>query len=286
MTPGETPVVWLDYLGLWPAAAACLLVGAIAPLAGSLLWLRRQTFLAIALPPVASAACALTALAAALGWLGADPHHHGSLEAAHLLASAVATVVVLVLLAGSGGGERAILWTYCAMSALAVLFVNANPVGETSLLELFNGEAMAIAPQGLARLGGLLAIALAVGVAWKRRLILVSFDPELASVLRLNVRGWNLLLYALVGLTVSLAVHAVGFLAAFSLLLLPTVAVRPFARSLRGVFLAAPICGVSAAGLGFAGACWFDLPVGPACAAAACALCLPGQALSKTMLNR
>jgi ABC-type Mn2+/Zn2+ transport system permease subunit len=270
------PLELSDYLGLWPAAAACLVVGAIAPLAGALLWLRRQTFLAIALPPVASAACALAALVSALGWLGAPSHDHGSMGSAHLLASAGATILVLIALAAAGGGEGAILWTYCTMSALAVLFVNANPVGETSLLELFNGEAMAIGPDGLARLASVLAAALLAGFAFRKRLVLVSFDPELATLLRWNVRGWNLLLYALVGVTVSLAVHAVGFLAAFSLLLLPTVAVRPFARSLRGVFLAAPICGLFAAGLGFAGACWFDLPVGPACAAAACLLCVPG----------
>ncbi len=86
----------------------------------------------------------------------------------------------------------------------------------------------------------------------------------MAITLRKNVVFWDVLLYLLIGLTVSMAVLSVGPLIAFGFLLIPALTAHLFARNMRQFTILASLCGGVAAFLGFWIAYQYDLPVGPA----------------------
>jgi ABC-type Mn2+/Zn2+ transport system permease subunit len=115
----------------------------------------------------------------------------------------------------------------------------------------------------LALTGAMLAMVLAGLGLFHKELLLVSFDRETAITLRKNVVFWDVLLYILIGLTVSMAVLSVGPLIAFGFLLIPALAAHLFARNMRQFTVLASLIGGVAAFVGFWIAYQCDLPIGP-----------------------
>jgi ABC-type Mn2+/Zn2+ transport system permease subunit len=85
----------------------------------------------------------------------------------------------------------------------------------------------------------------------------------MAITLRKNVVFWDVLLYLLIGLTVSMAVLSVGPLIAFGFLLIPALTAHYISRNMRQFMLLASLIGGVAAFVGFYIAYSWDLPVGP-----------------------
>ena len=85
----------------------------------------------------------------------------------------------------------------------------------------------------------------------------------LALTLRKNAVFWDVLLYLVIGLTVSMAVLTVGPLTAFGFLLIPALAVHLFAANMRQFAIYSSILGGAASFLGFYLAYKWDWPVGP-----------------------
>ena len=108
-----------------------------------------------------------------------------------------------------------------------------------------------------------LAVVLAVLGLFHKELLLVSFDRAMAVTLGKNVVFWDVLLYLLIGLTVSMAVLSVGPLIAFGFLLIPALTAHPFARTMRQFTIVASLLGGVSAFVGFWIAYQWDLPVGP-----------------------
>ncbi|MBF0516130.1 MAG: metal ABC transporter permease [Nitrospirae bacterium] len=96
-----------------------------------------------------------------------------------------------------------------------------------------------------------------------KELLLVSFDRELAIILGKNVVFWDMLLYWLIGLTVSMAVLSVGPLTAFGFLLIPALIAHLFAANMRQFAVFACLSGGAVAFIGFWIAYQYDFPVGP-----------------------
>lgn len=84
-----------------------------------------------------------------------------------------------------------------------------------------------------------------------------------AITLRKNVVIWDLVLYRLIGLTVSSAVLSVGPLVAFGFLVIPVLTARLLAANMRQFFILSSLIGGVTALLGFCVAYRFDFPVGP-----------------------
>ncbi|HTS67833.1 MAG TPA: iron chelate uptake ABC transporter family permease subunit [Terriglobia bacterium] len=96
-----------------------------------------------------------------------------------------------------------------------------------------------------------------------KEILFVSFDRAMAATLGKKIVLWDMLLYLLIGLTVSMAVLSVGPLIAFGFLLLPALTSHQFARTMRHFTITASLLGGIALFLGF----WIsydrNLPVGP-----------------------
>jgi ABC-type Mn2+/Zn2+ transport system permease subunit len=128
---------------------------------------------------------------------------------------------------------------------------------------MLKGEVIAVSNVDLVLTAAMLALVLAVLGLFHKELLLVSFDRDMALVLRKNVVYWDVLLYILIGLTVSMAVLSVGPLISFGFLLIPALIAHLFARNMRQFTLISSLIGGASAFVGFYIAYTWDMPVGP-----------------------
>ncbi len=245
-----------------------VLVGFACPLVGVFLVMRRLVFMGVALPQISSTGVAV-ALSLPL-WFGFRLAHHPS-ESAHALAFvgsitfSLAAILVLAVLEQRGRGqpEGRLGTAYVVAAALGILLLAKNPYGEIGWLDMLKGEVITISNFDLALTAGTLALVLVSLGLFYKELLLVSFDREMAIILGKNVVFWDVLLYLMIGLTVSMAVLSVGPLIAFGFLLIPALTAHLFARNMRQFTVLASLIGGVAAFLGFWIAYRWDLPVGP-----------------------
>lgn len=246
-----------------------VLVGLACPLVGLFLVLRRLVFVGVALPQISSTGVAV-ALCVPM-WLGIlQPEHAAHSE--HLLAFAgstffsVSAILIMAFLERRGGGlpEGRLGTAYVVAAALSIVLLSKNRYAEVGWLDLMKGEIITIDNLDLTLTASTLAVVLVVLGLFYKDILLVSFDRTMAVTLRKNIVLWDVLLYMLIGLTVSMAVLSVGPLITFGFLIIPPLTARLFARNMRQFAIFASIIGGISAFIGFCIAYRWDYPVGPA----------------------
>lgn len=245
-----------------------VLIGFACPLIGVFLVLRRLVFMGVALPQISSTGVAI-ALSVPV-WLGAiQPEHAAHKE--HVLAFAgsmifsISAILVLAFLERRGRGlpEGRLGATYVVAAALSIILLSKNRYAEVGWLDLLKGEIITVDNADLLMTAAALALVLFVLGMFQKELLLVSFDKTMAITLGKSVVFWDVLLYLLIGVTVSMAVLSVGPLISFGFLLVPALTAHLFARSMRQFAVSASIIGAVASFAGFCVAYRYDLPVGP-----------------------
>ena len=245
-----------------------IFIGFTCPLVGVFLVVRRLVFMGVALPQISSTGVAV-ALSLPL-WLGFNLAGHGS-QSAHTLAfvgSITFSLTAILMLAflergGRGLPEGRLGTAYVVASALSILILSKNPYGEIGWLDMLKGEVITISNFDLVLTAATLTIVIAALALFHKEILLVSFDREMALTLRKNVIFWDVLLFLLIGLTVSMAVLSVGPLIAFGFLLIPPLLAHLFAHNMRQFTVLASLIGGAVAFFGFWIAYQYDLPVGP-----------------------
>ena len=255
-----------DFL-LRDALVGSVLLGLVCPLVGVYFLLRRMIFLGVALPQLSAAGIGLAFLlySELIG-----RHQHG-VEGERLLALGGAfavTMVGLVTLAALERGGRVMVearigTVFALASAATMLFVAVDPFGEAEMVNLLKGDIIATTSSSLGLLTVVLAIVTVLLFAFRKELLLVSFDREMAIVLGKRAELWDALLYLLIGLTISLGVMNAGPLVTFGFLVIPPLTARLVTRRMLTFSLAASALGGAAAFLGFWAAYGLDLPLGP-----------------------
>ena len=245
-----------------------VLIGFACPLVGVFLVMRRLVFMGVALPQISSTgvACALSLPL----WLGFNLASHGP-HSAHALAFAgsisfsLTAILVLAFLERRGRGqpEGRLGTAYVVAAGLSILLLSKNPYGEIGWLDMLKGEVITISNFDLVLTAATLTLVLTALGLFHKELLLVSFDREMAIILRKNVVFWDILLYLLIGLTVSMAVLSVGPLISFGFLLIPALIAHLFAHNMRQFTMLASLVGGAVAFFGFWIAYQYDLPVGP-----------------------
>lgn len=245
-----------------------LLVGLACPLVGVFLVLRRLAFLGVALPQISSTGVAL-ALSLHV-WFGpAHSHDHGTNQTVAFIGAFTFSLLAVIALAflerrRDGRTDGRLGAAYVVATAVSILLLAKCPQAEQSWLTLFKGEIIAVTTGELWQTFVLLALMLTV-LGWHRRtFLLVSFDPDLATILKVPVNRWNLILFLLIGLTVGVSVLVVGPLITFGFMLVPPLIAHRFADNMQQLTIWSAIIGVLAAFAGFYAAYEWDLPVGPA----------------------
>jgi ABC-type Mn2+/Zn2+ transport system permease subunit len=126
------------------------------------------------------------------------------------------------------------------------------------------GEVITVDNIDLIMTGATLMLVLGVLGLFHKEILFVSFDRAMAVTLGKNIVFWDVLLYTLIGLTVSMAVLSVGPLISFGFLLIPALTAHLFARTMREFTILASLLGGILSFIGFWIAYSYDLPVGPA----------------------
>jgi len=245
-----------------------VLIGFACPLVGVFLVLRRLVFMGVALPQISS-----TGVAVALSvpmWLGATQPEHAA-QSEHLFAfigSTVFSLAAILILAflerrGRGHPEGRLGAAYVVAAALSILLLSKNRYAEIGWLDLLKGEIITISNFDLALTAATLAAVLVVLGWFSKELLLVSFDRAMAVTLGKKVWFWDVLLYLLIGLTVSMAVLSVGPLISFGFLLIPALTAHLFAKDMRQFAILASLVGGASAFAGFWIAYQWDCPIGP-----------------------
>jgi ABC-type Mn2+/Zn2+ transport system permease subunit len=244
-----------------------VLIGFACPLVGVFLVLRRLVFMGVALPQISS-----TGVAIALSvpfWLGLNPQHAAHDE--HIIAFAgamlfsLAAILTLAFLERRGRGlpEGRLGAAYVVAAALSILLLSKNRYAEVGWLDLMKGEIITVDNFDLAFTAGTLAAVLLVLGLFNKEILFTSFDRAMAATLGKNVLLWDVLLYLLIGVTVSMAVLSVGPLISFGFLLIPALTAHLFARDMKWFFILASLLGGVSSFLGFWLAYQWDWPIGP-----------------------
>jgi ABC-type Mn2+/Zn2+ transport system permease subunit len=228
--------------------------------------LRRMIFLGVALPQVSGAGVALAFLLHGLN-LHFLPHvteeHWMALAGSLALTAAAILVLVTMERRRVGTTEGRIGVAYVLASATAILLVAANPHGEAHVLSLLKGEIVAVSDEALALVSVGYGTVLLVLAACHREFLLVSYDREAAMTLGRRVVVWDVLLFGIIGLAISLGVMTVGPLVVFAFLVVPPLAALRLTRGMARLAATAAAIGVASAIIGFWCSYRYDLPLGP-----------------------
>lgn len=262
-----------DFL-LHHALWGSVVVGFVCPLVGVYFVLRRLVFWGVALPQVSAAGIAFAFM---LQGLGLDILAGGEAQERHLaiLGAVVFTVAAIFALAalerrGAGLTEGRIGALYALAWAASILFVAWNAAGETEMFGLLKGEIVSISESDFHLMLDVFAALAGAVLLFQREFTFVSYDRDMAVTLGRSVLLWDLLLYLIVGLAVSLGVMTVGPLVTFGYLVIPPLAALPWARGMLSLSLIASALGGLSAFAGFYLSYIFDLPLGPVAVVIAC----------------
>lgn len=274
---------WHEFVELFgPAIAAAVIAGVIAPLVGAFLLVRRTGFYGVALPQFAAAGVAFGfailpwwSQVVGLGDLDETEIASGSHAALnyHLFWASLFTFLGLLWLAllgrrGRGSEAARVAAAFSIATAVTILAAHESPAGEVFVHSLLRGEILAVGIHELEILSGVFGLVLYAIIVFHRELTLVAFDREAAAVAGHGVTRLEALHLTLVGATVATGVMIVGPVVLFGLLVLPPLAARGFARSMRGYLVLSSLWGLLSA----LGGIWLsfelDWPLGPAVVAA------------------
>lgn len=271
-----------DFL-LHHALYGSVVVGVVCPLVGVYFLLRRLVFWGVALPQVSTAGIAFAFLLQGLGLnlLAGSEAQEKHLAIIGSVLFTVGAIVVLVLLdrRGTGATEGRLGALYAVAAALSILFVAWNAQGETEMLGLLKGEIVSISERDFHAMLYTFAGIAACFLVFQREFLLVSYDRDMAVTLGRHVLVWDMLLYGLIGLTISLGVMAAGPLVIFGFLVIPPMAALPWARGMLSLSLLSSALGGLGALAGFYVSYVYDVPLGPVVVCVAAALLLISNGL-------
>ena len=259
----------MDPLLLRAGIAASVFAAAAAPLGAFVVW-RRMAYFGEALSHSVLLGVALGVV------LDLDP------------ARLLLPFLVLFALALAGLERRTViprdtLLGILAHGALAagVLLIAATGAYRASLLAYLFGDVLAVDAADVALLAVLAVLVGVMLLAHWQGLVSWTVSAELAAVEGVPVVRLRLLLVGLLALVVAMGMRVVGMLLVMALLIVPAATVRPWSRSPEAMAAGAIVAAILAVVLGLGVSWQWDLPPGPAIAAAAVALFFAGLAAAE-----
>ena len=268
---------------LFPALLGTVIMGLVCPLIGSYLILRRTVFLGLTLPQIAAAGVSFTFWLQQMSFF---PDWGQSERAMGMLGSLLFTFSGMGLLGfleqrHKGSTEGRLAAAYALAGALTILFIVFNPAGQMEVLNLLRGEVIALSKGELRLLATLFGIVFVAMLVFRREFLLVSFDRDLAFLLKGRQIIWDVLLYLLAGLIIAFGVIMAGPLLIFGFLVLPALAARPLVTRMSSFLWLSSLLGLLMAVFGFYSSVRLDLPLGPTDVAVGCLAIFLAYGLSR-----
>ncbi len=235
------------------ALLAAVIVGVVGPVLGAYIVLRGLAFLGDALAHIILPGVVIAFL---LGW----PLMLGALVMGVLTALGIGALsrpdrlredtVIGVIFAGA--------------FALGVALLSAADSYTLDLTHFLFGNLLGVATRDLWLMAGLSLVVLVVILLFYKELLVVSFDPVLATTLRLRPAVYNYLLLVLMALTIVTALQVVGVALILAALVTPAAAASLLTRRLHHMMLVGAALGVFSGVVGLYASYYLNIASGPA----------------------
>ena len=168
---------------------------------------------------------------------------------------------------------------YVVAAAAGILLLSRSAEGNEELRRTLIGDVLLVTPGEVLKTFAIYAVIGAVHFIFRKKFLMISFEPERAVAEGLAVRFWDFLFYALFGLVVTSFVQIGGVLMVFSYLIVPAVCANFLARGLAAMMAIAWVTATVASVAGLYAAYRFDFPTGAAI------VCTLGAALILTLIG-
>lgn len=261
----------LQYGFMVRALEVGILIGAIAPLIGIFLVLRRYSLIADTLSHVSLAGVAvglLTGINPLVTAIGAAVLSSVAIEKLRLSKRVYGESALSIFLSGS--------------LALAVVLISLAHGFSVDLFNYLFGSIVTVRQSDVYIILGVGIFVFLAILAFYKELTYITFDEEAAKVGGIHIRLINILLIILAALTVSLSIPIVGILLIAALIVVPVVTALQFKKSfLKTIFYAEGISLFSVVA-GIVSSFYFNLPAGGAIVLIALAIFLLSLLYKKT----
>ncbi len=261
------------------AAAVGVLVSLSASVLGVTMVLRRMSMIGDGLAHAGFGALALATLLDATGKF--------SLEIS--IPTVMLTAFLLMRLAESGkmGGDAAIAVVSTGMMTAGVLMFSLTTGYTADMCSSLFGSASVLT---LTDKDLWLSVALSVSVLiifalFYNRIFAVTFDEKFAEATGVKVKLYNMLISALVAVTVVIGMEMIGSVMISAIIVFPALTAMKVKKSFRGVIVTAALHAVLCFMIGFVIACEFDVPVGASVVSVNLAVYVSVSAIS-SLVNR
>jgi len=169
----------------------------------------------------------------------------------------------------------------------SLLLMLAGKINVHILENVLFGSVLTVSGQDLVVLGIVAVLVLALAVPLYNRIMLASFNPQLAAVRGVAVKTLDYLFVVLVTLVTVAAVKVIGAILVGALLVIPAAAARLVSQSLKGFFFVSVLIATLSTLLGILLPIVFDLPVPSGAAIILVAgICFALAALARTLVPR
>lgn len=160
--------------------------------------------------------------------------------------------------------DTAIGIIFAGSFALGVAMLSTVGGYAVDLAHILFGDVLAVSTQDLWIMLGLSIGILLIVVLFYKELLVMTFDPMLAQVLRLPTTFLRYLLLILVALTIVIALQTVGIALVLAMLVTPAATAQLLTRRMHSMMIVAAICGMIANLIGLYVSYYVNIASGPA----------------------
>jgi zinc/manganese transport system permease protein len=153
---------------------------------------------------------------------------------------------------------------YVVAAAAGILLLSRTAEGNEQLRRTLIGDVLLVSPQEVLKTFGIYLVIGVVHFIFRKKFMMISFEPERAEAEGLAVRWWDFLFYSLFGLVVTSFVQIGGVLLVFSYLIVPAVCANLLVNRIAALLALGWLIATGAGMLGLYAAYRFDLPTGAA----------------------
>ncbi|MDP2599024.1 MAG: metal ABC transporter permease [Candidatus Liptonbacteria bacterium] len=229
------------------------LIGAVAPLIGIFLVLRRYAIIADTLSHVSLAGVAL-----------------GLLFTINPLLTAIAAAVLSSIaierlrLSKKVYGDSALSIFLSGSLALAVVLISLAHGSSVDIFNYLFGSIVTVSAGDVYLIFGLGVVVILAIIAFYKELVFITFDEETAQVSGIPTRFINILLIVLAAFTVALSIPIVGILLISALIVIPVVSALQLKKGFLGTIIYSEIFSIFSVLAGIVLSFYLNIPAGGA----------------------
>jgi manganese/iron transport system permease protein len=235
---------------------AALIVGAVCAVLGTYVVLRGMAFFGDAL---AHAILPGVAVGYLVGGGAQEPLFWGGLVAGIGTALGIGAITK----GGQIREDTAIGVIFVGMFALGVALISMVRNFSVDLTHFLFGNVLGVSVRDLWLTAGLGLLMVLLVVAFYKEFLVISFDPVLATILRLPTQFFRYLLLVMIAVTIVIALQTVGVALTVAMLITPAAAASLLTRRLPTMMLLAALIGGFSGVAGLYLSYYFNLASGP-----------------------